>query len=111
MSTRATGLPTTRYSLGRLDDQRPRRQRTKARALLALEADPRHLEGRAVHALIGLAHPLHQVRAEGGERGKAPACERIALDVLHPGLRLAFGPRAIRPARAGTTSQSRQKAR
>jgi hypothetical protein len=80
--------------------QRTRRQGTQGRLLLADEAITRPLGRRAVDALIGLVHPLGQILLARGKRRDGANRQRIALHEPHRGRDLAFGPRAIRGARA-----------
>jgi hypothetical protein len=87
------------------------RQRPEGRPLVSLETHDRRFTGRSVAALIGDRDPLGQVLLERAERVEGLIRQCIALDVFDTRFRLAFGPGAIRGARAGCTSQSRQKAR
>lgn len=62
------------------------RQRPKRGSLGALEAHARQLVCRAVHALIGLCHPAHEVGIELGERLEPAASERIVLRIADAAL-------------------------
>ena len=82
--------------LAHLSERRTAVEWAQRRGLLAREPRDRCLACRAVYPHVGhLAHPPGEVSLQRAPRGKAPARDRVVLDVAHAALVLALGPGTV----------------